>query len=265
MERSGLFGFPIIKGQAKLQQAERIAAEFAAHPPAPAPPPPPKRAPGRPKRERTVDEALTAAAAAADPVRKRARHYHNWLLSPYINDILAAYARTNGSAKRAIALLRREAPDDRYAQLSHSTINSWHGPDKQLLSRIRLQLDAEDERCRRGPQRAFAGATLVEAEIKKWLLQMRTAGTPVNSRIIRWVMHAVITDMHPALLSQLKLSQSFISRWARDELQWRWRARTTTASKLPLDWEDQGVTMAMRVAAAMEMYQVSTSRGAQCH
>lgn len=269
-------GFLRIDAHEHRAQTQRIAQQVLEQLPPPPLAPLPKRPPGRPKRQRSADEALntaaaapaaaaaaaTAAAAAADPaagtVSKRARHYTHWLESPYINDILSAYRRTNGSAKRAVTLLRGEAPDDRYAHLAHSTISSWFGPDKQLLRRFRAQL--EDGVARgRGSERALSGAPLVEAEIKQVLLQMRTSGAPVNSRVIRWVMRAVMTDMQPALLSGLTLSQSFISRWAREQLQWRWRARTTTASKLPLDWEEQGVLMSQRIAATMEMHKVRAS------
>ena len=47
-----------------------------------------------------------------------------WFNSPYINDILAVFART-GSARAAVAALQTNAPDDRFARLSHSTVTSW--------------------------------------------------------------------------------------------------------------------------------------------
>ena len=36
-----------------------------------------------------------------------------------------------------------------------------------------------------------------------------------------------------------------------------WRKATTAASKLPNDWEEQGLQMAMRIAAAMALHKVS--------
>ena len=87
---------------------------------------------------------------------------------------------------------------------------------------------------------------------------MRDAGTAINSHTIRWVMKAVIEERCPALidLGYLTLSKTFISRWAREQLNWRWRAKTTAASKLPGDWEEQGIKMAMRIGANMEIYKV---------
>ena len=88
---------------------------------------------------------------------------------------------------------------------------------------------------------------------------MREAGAPINCRVIRWVMLAVLQASNPALLQQHQLSQPFVSTWARNQLQWRWRARTTAASKLPADWEAQGVLMSKRIAAHMEMHAVHPS------
>jgi hypothetical protein len=227
------------------------------HLPALAPPAPPRPV-GRPKVVRKLDDVLSdtaAAAAAADEPAKRAKHYTKWLESPYINDILNAFKRT-GSARRALTLLLREAPDSRYEHLSHNTIGNWFDERGQLLPKVREQLSAKPSRGV-GSARTFANVPAVEDEIKRHLLLMREAGTPINSRIIRWVMVAVCTKMKPSLLEEISFSQQFISSWVRQQLSWRWRARTTTASKLPLDWAQQGIEMARRVAANMEMHKVS--------
>jgi len=91
------------------------------------------------------------------------------------------------------------------------------------------------------------------------LLELRDKGVPVNSHVIRWAMQSVFKRMEPPLLETLKLSQQYLSFWVRKQLKWRWRARTTAASKLPLTWEEDGVLMAKRIAAHMEMYSVHPS------
>lgn len=70
-------------------------------------------------------------------------------------------------------------------------------------------------------------------------------------------MHAVLQADCPAVLDSLKLSNSFISSWAREQLQYSWRTRTTAASKLPLDWRSQGIDMAKRIAYNIQVYKVS--------
>lgn len=92
--------------------------------------------------------------------------------------------------------------------------------------------------------------------MKDILQRLRSNGAPINSHVVRWVMQAAIREHEPALLDTLQLSQQWISLWVRTHLDWRWRARTTAASKLPHDWEQQGILMAQRIAATMEMHEV---------
>ena len=247
----------------QLQTAEHLKE----HPPPRAPSPPLKRAVGRPKLKRPAEEVL-AAAAAADalqlPPSKRGT-YTRWFSSPYINDILRAHVMSGGSARRTVAALQRDAPDNRFERLSHSTVASWFDKKGALLETHRAELQAG---CAlptsSGLPPALQAASGAEEAICDHLLQLRKAGMPLNSHVVRWVMLAVL-EKHPAVLQQLTLSQPFISKWVRNNprLQFRWRARTTAASKLPDDWEEQGTHMAQRMAAIMQLYSVST-QSSQC-
>ena len=250
MPWQGSLGFARITADEARKQRERIAAQIAALPPAaPKPPPPPKRPVGKPKQQREL-----VAAQPATPLTGSRGQYTTWFTSPYINDVLAAFRNSGKRAKVAVHQLQSSAPDDRYARLTHSTINAWFY-NGELLPHLQKQLEAQQAPRGIGNPRAFAAAPLVEAEIKLTLLRMREAGTPLNSRIIRIIMQAIVQEKLPSL--QLTFSQKFISSWVRRELLWTWRARTTAASKLPADWEAQGIKMAMRIAACMGMHEVS--------
>jgi hypothetical protein len=273
-----LLGFARITADDAQQQRQRIARQFAAelaqHPPAPTQP---KRPVGRPKRQRDAAAVLSAGAAAAassasaaasaadatvtpldGPVRKRGK-YTNWFASPFLPDILAAYSRCH-SARTAVTTLRRAHPDGRFARLSHATVQGWFDNQHRLLPPYQKQLEQQTAAARgHGFAGLFAHTPGAEEEIKRVLQQMRAAGAPISSRVIRWVMLAILQEANPSLLLRHKLSQPFISGWARQQLDWRWRARTTAASKLPADWESQGVLMAKRIAALMEMHSVHPS------
>jgi hypothetical protein len=243
-------------------QVQQMAEQLKDHPPPRAPSPPLKRAVGRPKLKRQAEEMLVAAAATADAQENPSKRgkYTRWFDSPYINDILAAFART-GSARAAVTVLRNSAPDDRYERLSHSTVASWFENGKLKLQ-YQQELDAGRAIATyNGPSPALLAAPGAEDAICDHLLQLRKAGMPLNSHVIRWVMLAVL-DKYPAVLQQLTLSQQFISKWVRNNprLQFRYRARTTAASKLPSDWEEQGIHMAQRMGATMQLYDVSISR-----
>lgn len=255
--------FQRIDAHDAVLQRHRIAKEVAALPPPAALPA--KRAVGRPKRPLDTTTVLQAAAAAAaippqqSASKKPRGEYTNWFSSPYAKDIVAAFTRYGG-ARAAVTALQRSAPDDRYDRLSHSTVASWFGKDRKLLPKQQKQLDAGASAVRgMGYARVLSEAPAVEEAIKTSLLEMRAAGTPLNSRVIRWVMRAIIEEHDSALLQQLTLSQQFISAWVRTQLKWTWRARTTAASKLPTDWEAQGIQMAMRVAVNMQMHTVRPS------
>ena len=247
---------------AHRQQVQQLAENLKEHPPPRVPSPLLRRGPGRPKLKRSVEEVL-AAAAAADaviddlPQQKRGR-YTRWFNSPYINDILVAHARSGGSARRTVLSLQASAPDDRFERLSHSTVASWFA-DGRLKVQHQQELDAGRARSTySGRDPALQAAPGAEDEICDILLKLRKAGTPLNSHIIRWVMLAVLQAKHAAVLEHLTLSQTYISSFVRSNprLQFRWRARTTTASKLPDDWEEQGIRMAQRMGAAMQLHKV---------
>jgi hypothetical protein len=219
-----------------------------------------KRGPGRPPKKRelaVVDD--TDGAAQPHSKKPRTGAHTNWFSSPRLLDILQALRQHGFSAKRTVAALQRSAPDGRYNRLSDSTIRAWFVPGtSQLLPRFQSQLE-EGTAHKRSSGRPPAMTTAIEEEIKGTLLKLRDAGMPVNSHVIRWSLQAVFKQRDPSLLESLQMSQQWISYWVRTKLKWRWRARTTTASKLPIDWEEQGVLMAKRIAAQMEMHEVHPS------
>ena len=243
----------------QLQTAEQLKEPLPARPATP----PPKRNVGRPKLIRPAEAVLAAAAAAAADTQelstaKRGK-YTRWFSSPYIHDILHAHVQNGGSARRTVTALQRNAPDDRFARLSHSTVASWSDAKGALLEAHRAELEAgHAQPTSAGLSPALRAVPGVEDAICDHLLQLRKAGMPLNSHVVRWAMQAVL-EKHPTVLEHLSLSQQYICKWVRSSprLQFRWRARTTAASKLPDDWEEQGIHMAQRMAAFMQLYHVS--------
>lgn len=263
-----MLGFKRIDAHDAALQRQRIAEEFARLQPVPSAAKPEKRSVGRPKKKRDVTDVLVAGAAAAasrhtaerkeedEPDAKRGK-YTRWFDSPYIRDILRAYERSGFNAKQTVQQLQASAPDERYARLTHTTLLGWHDKDHTLKPTFQAQLDRGAATSWGGRTRAFESAPAVEEEIMSILCRMRAAGTPLNCRVVKCVMLATFQEKKPELLDQLHLSQQFISRWVREVLGWSWRARTTAASKLPADWEDQGIKMATRIAGMMGLHKVS--------
>jgi hypothetical protein len=117
---------------------------------------------------------------------------------------------------------------------------------------------------KRGPGmvKAFSSspeAKKAEEELKKQIIALRDQGAVINVRITKLLMRVVLEQHCPPLLQQLKLSNSFVSNWVREELNFTWRLRTTAAQKLPLDWRTQGMYMAKRIAVNVHQYRVHPS------
>lgn len=247
-------------------QLEHTAIEAAAAA-ASIPPPLPKRPVGRPKRVLDVDIVLAAASSLDErPTKKQKQRgkYTDWFSSPYIHDILSEYELCGHRPTKTVERLKLKFPDGRFDRLSHSSLLGWFDKEHTLLPRFQAHLESGLENVRQnGQPSAFEEMPQVEEEIKTILIQMRAAGTPLNSHIIRWVMQGVIEHRTSQSLEKgvrlrgLRLGHQFISAWVRKSLHMSWRKATTAASKLPLDWEEQGLQMAMRIAALMEMNKVS--------
>lgn len=186
--------------------------------------------------------------------------------SPYIHDILAAFQRNSRSAKLAVAYLQRKFPRlptesaARFAELSESTVRSWHDADGVLLPRYAAAVANSSNASRGAGRRSMLdGHEEIELEVKRVITIMRDRGAVVNIRIIQLVMRLVIESKEPELLTKMKLSPMYISRWAREQMAYSWRTRTTAASKLPTDWRDQGIKMAKRIAFFMQLHKVHPS------
>lgn len=239
--------------------AQQRQAVFAATRPTAALAPaaaPEKRGPGRPRKMK-----LTAPPDEQPRSKQRTGSYTHWFASPYINDVLRAVTQSGFAWRRAVEQLKLRAPDDRFVHLSDSTVRDWYDKEHKLKPQFQAQLEA------RKPHAGGRPALLcsdIEDEVKRVLLQLREAGTPINSHVIRWTMQGIFAERDPSLLDSLRLSQQWISQWVRAKLQWTWRARTTAASKLPHDWAEQGVLMAKRIAAKMEMHGVRVLRMRCC-
>lgn len=267
MQQSKL-AFTKVTAEQAWQQREVVAQTFAQEHPVAAEPPPAKRGPGRPKRvigAGTVMGAAAAAAAAepAEPSAKRHKakpgsaRYVDWLHSPQFHLIFTTYQQCGHSSKRALAVLQRASPE-LFATLAFSTIRSWFDDDDRTLPKPMTQRVLEGHAAQRqmGRPAALSKHPEVEQLMQTTLLKMREAGTPLNSHVIRWTLTAIMKTHQPSLLQELELSKSWISAWVRSTLKWSWRKSTTTQGKLPLDWETQGMHMARRIAALMQMHKV---------
>ena len=247
-----------------------------------------RRGPGRPKRERTVNDALSAAAAASssassqqqqqeqnnsiddeEQASKKAKRVH-WFDSPLIHDILHAYKLSGFSARKCVLDLQKKYPalptetEGRFEYLNESTVRSWFAEDHQLKPQFQRLLK-DGEYGAGGHKSVLSGHPVAEEKIKVMLQKLRydaNAGINVTIQSVRWVMTAVIkAECHDVNIKTFALSKPSISRWCKHHMNWSWRRGTSEASKLPVDWQQQGIDMAKRIAVNMHTNEV---RNMQC-
>ena len=90
----------------------------------------------------------------------------------------------------------------------------------------------------------------------------KKARQPLYARSIRNLIFHFIQKRAPDLFVQenstsFKVSLSWVRAFARNELNWSFRKYTTATSKLPKDWELQGLSMAQRIAYLVKCYNIS--------
>jgi hypothetical protein len=139
-------------------------------------------------------------------------------------------------------------------------VRSWHDGEHKLLPRFAAIIAGSRSAASRGDGESSGldGYCELESEAKLIVSKMRESGNIVNTAVLRWVLRAVIDHKEPDLLNKLTLSNSFVQRWARQQMGWTWRRSTGAASKLPENWREEGCKMAKRIAILTETWEVSS-------
>jgi len=98
-------------------------------------------------------------------------------------------------------------------------------------------------------------------EICNVLRKQRAGGQPLSIVIIQPFIKALIQKREPQLFEdgKFKVSTKWTRVFIKSELNWSYRAATTTAGKLPDDFELQGLTMAQRCAYLIKVHNILQS------
>ena len=197
------------------------------------------------------------------------RSYTSWLASDdfhFIHDSV----RRRQSFRGAVRELQERFPKLKTQQrgkfdlLSASALRHWYTRD--AAGTIKLK---EDYERFLGPQHALSTISrgsgteswwsthsAATCEIVQALQHLRSedhAGIAVGVRLLRWTV-AAIAEKHG--LANPPLSHGSLCAFARNVMKWSWRCCTTSANKLPTDWQRQGEQMAMRIAVHIDFSKV---------
>lgn len=244
--------------------------------------PPGPRGPGRPRTASTIislpSVACPASSSESDndepsqPASSRKRPYTSWLASDDFHIIHDALRRRQ-SFRGAVRELQQRFPrlptqqQGKFDLLQAATLRHWYSRGSTRT----ITLKPEYERFL-GPSNVLQPvpggsgplswwqrhpeATRDIANALKTLRSEDHAALAVGRRMVRWAIAAIAEQRG---ISDPPLSNSSISRFARDVMGWRWRCRTTAAGKLPDDWQFQGTQMASRIAVHIEFSKVDAS------
>jgi hypothetical protein len=150
-----------------------------------------RRPVGRPKRDRSVNDALSAAATAAsaassqqqednveeEQTTKKAKRMH-WFDSPLIHDILHAYKLSGFSSRKCVEHLQRKhtalptETEGRFDKLTESTVRSWFDDDHKLKPQFQQLLRGGEYRAG-GHESVLSAYPVAEQRIKQLLQQLR--------------------------------------------------------------------------------------------
>jgi hypothetical protein len=150
-----------------------------------------------------------------------------------------------------------------YEKLSRGSMYEWFTSTGELKDAYKKYVDEGSSHFQGGNQHCPILSN--HQELKKAIIEMlhahKKAGQPLYARSIRNLIIPFIQKRAPDLLVQenstsFKVSLSWVREFARNELNWSFRKATTAASKLPKDWELQGLRMTQRIAYLVKCYNV---------
>lgn len=213
----------------------------------------------------------SADGAEADveqrPKQKQKRAYSHWLDSDLFPHILQAYRQNGHSARSAVRQLQHSRTlnvNGVFDSLNHSTVQHWFDKETHQLKPRIQQLRENAERYTRigvaGRPRILDEFPAVEKKMKQELQQMRNEGVAMSLQAIKCIVVAIL-EQHcfPMGQPRLTVSRSWLQQWTTNELDWTWRACTTSSGKRPIDWQAQATLLAKRVALDMQQHSIHPS------
>ncbi|KAL3685961.1 hypothetical protein R1sor_003983 [Riccia sorocarpa] len=122
-------------------------------------------------------------------------------------------------------------------------------------------------KLQRGPRKlgewgpsAWASASDLEGRFMELIHAQRESGVIINSTVVQYLLRGFLLAHNPEILIEKGRPFSCSLRWIRNWLQirmgWSFRSGTTKASKLPLDYEEQGRRMTLRIVFLVAAHRV---------
>jgi hypothetical protein len=232
----------------------------------------PKRPVGRPKKEK-VAELLRPTATPMKPSSKKTKkvrgHYHNWF-TPTLWPPTFKAVKQHRNLQEALDFLRSayRLPGDLscvYDNLNRSSMSGWFHSNGDLKDSIKRCVELgtyfakSSQHCP-----ILASYPELKNEICEVLRKQRAAGQPLYGSCIQGLIKTIITLREPQLLQNynkngFRVGLDWTRTFLKIELNWNYRASTTSAGKLPSDHEEQGKKMVQRCAYLVKIHNIPQS------
>jgi hypothetical protein len=231
-----------------------------------------KPGPGRPKHTAihlqpsvpTSSSSSSSSSSGSSDSSAPCKH-HSWITSPFIHDIIH-YVSIYKSFRKAVERLQASFPKlesqaaGRFDDLNEATVRYWYQPGTfTLKDKFKQAIELNQGLHTGGVTSILSNHPTITNLVKHHLHALRETGGSISIEIVHSIIKCVIEQEDPDLLATVKLSQSFVYRFLVNEMKWTHRRGTTAASKVPLDWVDQGVKMAKRIAVKVYGLNMSLS------
>jgi hypothetical protein len=156
-----------------------------------------------------------------------------------------------------------------FDNLTINTLKGWFEKDvtgrfvlrRKYEEAIKLQ-SARSAAQDKGPRGILKDYPVAFQMIVDTLKGMRDSGQPLDSTIAQTVIQGIISAVALELFERrtksgfFSVSRRFVRKFVCRHMGWTWRRNTTSASKLPADWESQGHDMAYMIAALVKTYDI---------
>ncbi|KAL3688870.1 hypothetical protein R1sor_015179 [Riccia sorocarpa] len=249
-----------------------------------------KRPPGRPFA-RTQISALSILHPSpvegfAGSTSERPSKYRNWFEYGTWNLIETSLKQHNYCVREAVRYLQVKyrivgSSSSKFDCLNESTIRYWYQDDGRTLKpHIREVVEALKDQfllkasgssegpdggdsipLRRGNKVTFwAGKEDLESAFVKMLEGIRSCGSILNSLYIQLLLIGFLRSKWPSALREnggtFTCSRSWVRQWVRNRLGWSFRASTTGAAHMPMDYKEKGKILKLRMAYLVHLHGV---------
>ena len=185
-------------------------------------------------------------------------------LFPPIQEAVKRYGRTQAAIHYLEIAFRTPGGPSPYKKLGRSSLYDWFDEKGELQANYK-----ETKNLGHHPKKQDQNLPILENyshvrdQFVSKLQKMRKAGQTLLISIVQPILRGMFEALAPQLLDDRPggfiVSRQWTNEFMKVYINWTIRKGTTAASKLPLDWMEQGLNMNYMVAYLAKFYGIPSS------